>query len=94
MGMAAITIPQLREQLKTMVEPGVHVPNKVSCTILDAPCTMHHPQCTKHYAPPAQTTIRQWMCAPHAGRKNAGRFLGLIEARVPHKINTKPIGGL
>ena len=47
--MANISIPQLRDKLKSMVEPGVRVPSQVipgSCTILYAPITIHQLPCT------------------------------------------------
>ena len=66
--MANISIPQLRDKLKSMVEPGVRVPSQVipgSCTILYAPITIHQLPCTScpdghpgvdvRTKPPAQT---------------------------------------
>ena len=41
---------------------------------------------------PCKTILRRWMVAPSASRKEASSYLGLIPARVPHKVNTRAIG--
>ena len=47
----------------------------------------------KVYPLPSHSTIRRWMTAPNANVKAAGRYKGIIPARVPHKKNNRPIGG-
>ena len=42
---------------------------------------------------PGKVVLRRWMVAPSAHRKEGSRYLGLIPARVPHKVNTRAIGG-